>query len=255
MSRRLFVVVLLLGGRLLLAAADPPPPPKSLDPAEAARQGRALVADILAQTPTENLTNTGWLKIRDGKGKRTEFPVRFEILAGAAEWSSRYETLPATNGTSAEQLAVFHAGSQSNRYELSLDAGTNQRTLGPRTITPWMPFAGSDFWVADLGLDFFHWPEQRILKSELRRSRSCQVLESVNPQPAPAAYSRVVSWIDSETSAILQAQAYDAAGKLLKEFDPKKVKKVNGQWQLEEMEIDNFQTGSRTRIEFSFDQK
>jgi hypothetical protein len=39
--------------------------------------------------------------------------------------------------------------------------------------------------------------------------------------------------------------------KLLKEFDPKKVEKVNGVWQLEEMEIRNRQTGSRTRIDFN----
>jgi hypothetical protein len=35
----------------------------------------------------------------------------------------------------------------------------------------------------------------------------------------------------------------------------KKVEKLNGQWQLEEMEINNVQTGSRTRTEFNFDQK
>jgi hypothetical protein len=38
---------------------------------------------------------------------------------------------------------------------------------------------------------------------------------------------------------------------LLKEFEPKKVEKVKGTWQLEEMEIRNRQTGSRTRIEFN----
>jgi len=116
-----------------------------------------------------------------------------------------------------------------------------------------IPFAGSDFWLADLGLEFFHWPEQRILKSELRKSRLCRVLESINPRPAPGAYSRVVSWIDDESRGILHADAYDFQNKLLKEFDTKKFKKVEGQWQLEEMEINNVQTGSRTQIEFNFD--
>jgi hypothetical protein len=37
---------------------------------------------------------------------------------------------------------------------------------------------------------------------------------------------------------------------LLKEFAPKSFKKVNGQWELQEMEIRNVQTGSRTRLEF-----
>jgi hypothetical protein len=114
-----------------------------------------------------------------------------------------------------------------------------------------IPFAGSDFWVCDLGLEFFHWSVQKILKPyEMRRGRSCKVLESNNPNPSPNGYSRVVSWIDNETLGIVQAEAYDAKGKLLKEFYPKDFKKVNGQWGLGEMEMINDQTGSRTWIKF-----
>jgi hypothetical protein len=118
-----------------------------------------------------------------------------------------------------------------------------------------LSFAG-DFGVADLGLEFFHWPKQKILKHEMRRGRACKVLESTNPDLSstnpfpPICYSRVVSWIDNESGGIVQAEAYDAKGKLLKEFAPKSFKKVNGQWELQEMEIRNVQTGTRTRLEF-----
>ena len=112
------------------------------------------------------------------------------------------------------------------------------------------PFCDSDFWVCDLGLEFFHWPAQKILKKEFRRNCSCAVLESTNPNPSPNGYSRVVSWIDEESLGIVMAEAYDAQGKLLKEFYPKDVKKVNGQWQVQSMQIENVQTGSRTRLEF-----
>jgi hypothetical protein len=112
-------------------------------------------------------------------------------------------------------------------------------------------FAGSDFSLADLGLEFFHWPEQRLLKTEMRRGRSCRVLESVNPRPVPGGCSKVLAWIDLETDGIVHAEACDGAGGVLKEFDPKELKKVRGQWQLEEMEINNRRTGSRTRIEFN----
>jgi hypothetical protein len=99
-------------------------------------------------------------------------------------------------------------------------------------------------------LEFFHWPQQKVLKREMRRSRDCTVLESTNPNPSTDGYLRVVSWIDNESSGIVQAEAYDAKNKLLKEFAPKSFTKVNGQWQLQEMEIRNVQTGSRTRLEF-----
>jgi hypothetical protein len=126
--------------------------------------------------------------------------------------------------------------------------GSQTRILSDKEIIT--PFANSDFWIADLGLDFFHWPEQKILKHDMKRGRSCEVLESTNPNSSANSYSRVVSWIDNETLGIIHVEAYDAKGKLLKEFDPKSFKKVNGQWELLEMEIRNDQTGSRTRLEF-----
>jgi hypothetical protein len=81
------------------------------------------------------------------------------------------------------------------------------------------------------------------------------VLESANSNPSTNGYSRVQTWIDNETFGLVQAKAYDAQGKLLKEFYPKDIKKVNGQWQLESMEIRNVQTRSRTRIVFDLKTK
>lgn len=244
--------LLLLGGVILLAGfAEPSPPPKPLDPIEAARQGRELVAEILSQRPAQNFASTGVLKIHDKKNQRTETPVKFEVVAvetNASQWSSVYET----TGTNAPaRLTVFHYSNQPGVYRLTI--GNRSRSLtNNQSMTP---FAGSDFWLADLGLEFFHWPEQKLLKSELRKTRLCRVLESINPQPATNAYSRVVSWIDDESRGILHAEAYDSQNKLLKEFDTKKFKKVNGEWQLEQMEIYNVQTRSRTQLEFNFDAK
>ncbi len=87
----------------------------------------------------------------------------------------------------------------------------------------------------------------------MKRNLFCDVLESTNPHPTPGGYSKVVSWIATEhleDVVIVRADAYDTSGKLLKQFAPTKVEKVNGAWQLEEMEIRNKQTGSRTRIDF-----
>ena len=116
-----------------------------------------------------------------------------------------------------------------------------------------MPFANSDFWLCDLGLEFFHWPGQKIVKKEFARGRGCMVLESTNP--STNGYSRVLSWIDEESGGIVMERAYDAQDRLLKEFYPKDVKKVKGQWQVESLEIDNVQTGSRTRLEFDLEKE
>jgi uncharacterized lipoprotein YajG len=75
-------------------------------------------------------------------------------------------------------------------------------------------------------------------------------LESRRPDSGTNGYARVLSWIHTESGAVVQAEAYDARGKLLKEFRPTAVEKVNGAWQLKEMEIENVQTGSRTTLVF-----
>jgi hypothetical protein len=104
--------------------------------------------------------------------------------------------------------------------------------------------------LSDLGLEFFHWPEQRVPKWEMKRSFGCKVLESRNPHATPDNYARVLSWIHEESGALIQAEAYDARGRLLKEFRPTAVQKVNGQHELKEMEIENVRTRSSTRLTF-----
>jgi hypothetical protein len=213
-------------------------------------QGRQLAQQLLEQRPATNLTQTGVLSIRDGTGNRSEIPLRFQTFVTVTIWSTTYETTSESNHFS---LVVIHEDGKPNQYELFKGAppalALPQFLSGNKTMTP---FAGSDFWVADLGLEFFHWPEQKVLPNttNLKRGRSYTLLESTNPNPSTNSYSRVLSWIDKETCGILEAEAYDFKNKLLKEFAPKSFKKVNGQWELQEMEIRNVQTGSRTRLEF-----
>jgi hypothetical protein len=222
-------------------------------------QGRQLARQILEQSPVTNFSQTGILKIRDEKKKNSELLLTYALVVSPTNWMSIYEVQSGGwDCTTNESLRITHAENNTNYYDHSLKVRSGMIT--PKisggslaSIETMIPFAGSDFWLCDLGLEFFHWPEQKILKKEVRRSRGCTVLESTNP--SANGYSRVVSWIDGETLGIVHAEAYDANGKLLKEFDPKSFKKVNGQWELQEMEIRNVQTGSRTRLEFDLEKK
>ncbi|HEX4343511.1 MAG TPA: outer membrane lipoprotein-sorting protein, partial [Verrucomicrobiae bacterium] len=63
-------------------------------------------------------------------------------------------------------------------------------------------------------------------------------------------YSKVLTWFDNDSLGVVQAQAYDAKGDEVKEFTPESVTKVNGQWQVDEIEMDDVQTYSRTVITF-----
>ncbi|MDD5141378.1 MAG: outer membrane lipoprotein-sorting protein [Verrucomicrobiales bacterium] len=221
-------------------------------------QGRKLAQQLLEQSPAENFTNTGVLKIRDGKGKTTEVPIHFETFVTTTNWTSVYELSP-PNVLTFKKLVVVHDSASSNQYRLTFNFGgdPDKHWIKDNSdIIKMLSFAG-DFGCADLGLEFFHWPQQKVLPktTPLSRGRSYTLLESTNPNPSTNGYSRVLSWIDKETGGILEAEAYDARGKLLKVFEPKSFKKVNGQWELQEMEIRNVQTGSRTRLEFDLNKK
>jgi Outer membrane lipoprotein-sorting protein len=221
-------------------------------------QGRNLARQLADVKPTGNFTNMGTLKIKDAKGKNSEILIKFSVVIKATNWLSIYEGLE-TNAETGDKLRIIHQESLANKYAIvhACGSGITLLQLDDWGVSPLsdeaemtMPFCQSDFWLVDLGLEFFHWPAQKVLKKEVHRSRGCTVLESTNPNPSANGYSRVVSWIDNESLGIVEAYAYDANGKLLKDFYPKDFKKVDGQWQVQTLVMENVQTGSRSRLEF-----
>jgi len=224
------------------------------EPSKAEVEGRVLVAELLAQKPAENSEWRGVLKIRNRERQTTAIPVTGRITVEKDGWKVVYSTI-ATEKSGAETLTVIHSATGTNQYlysRASADSvGGEAKPLTGNEAD--IALAGSDFWLSDLGLDFLHWPGQRLLKKELRRGQSCKVLESVNPHPTTNGYARVVSWIDIDTGGIVHAEAYDQGKKVIKEFDPKEFKKINGRWELQEMEIRNVKTGSRTRLEVNLE--
>lgn len=228
---------------------------------DAELQGRALAQKLLAQWPEKDFTNTGILKIRGENDQRRELPVTCETTVNATGWQTRYEAKYGTNDTDVITLIVTHVGTETNRYLAFEDRRKDNKpsfqvvphvgmgVSGNRTM---IPFAGSDFWLCDLGLEFFHWPQQKVLPktTNLKRGREYTLLESINPNPTTNGYTRVVSWIDKESGGILEAEAYDAAGHKLKDFYPKSLEKVNGQYQVQSMIMENSQTGSKSVFEF-----
>jgi hypothetical protein len=234
---------------------NPDPPPKPIERAEGERQARPLVARLLAQEPAQNSTNTGLVRIRSTKRDWRALPAYFEITVTPTNYSTIYKV----NGSDTQPesiLTITHTDAKPNRYFLSERASksadlTTRELSGAQLMTP---FAGSDFCAADLGLEFLHWPDQRVLKKEFRNHVFCSVLQSTNPDPGSTGYSRVESWIGTDHPdeiALAHADAYDASGKRVKQFEPKELKKVNGAYQLESMEMLNNSLGTVTVIEFN----
>jgi hypothetical protein len=236
-------LLFLLSTLMVLNAAEPSRP-IILPPAEGAREGRALAREIISMRPGQDAVSTGVLKTRQPRTAETAAPVRFEIQITGTNWSSLYESPGMASGIT--KLTVIHKDGQPNEYCI-VENGMEKSISGNQTM---IPFAGSDFWVADLGLEFLFWPEQRVLRKEIRRGQSCSVLESINPNPAAGAYARVLSWVDIDTGGVINADAFGSDGKPMKEFIAKSVKKVRGQWELKEIEMNDRRTRSRTTLTF-----
>jgi len=252
----LFRLSLLLSALFAVAAMAPPSQPITLPPEQAAKEGRALVDEMLSQPPDAS-TTTGVLAIRSKIGYR-EILVDFQTTVTSTNWLSDYK---AHYSDATRHILILHTPNHPNTYTQFASARNeddekiDNRNSAQPVKDIWAPFAGSDFSIADLGLEFLHWPDQKLLQKEMKRSRSCRVLESTNPNPAAGGYAKVKSWVDNESHGILLAQAFDAKGNKLKEFAPGDFSKskTTGQWQLGKMQISNFQTDSSTTVRFDVD--
>jgi hypothetical protein len=219
--------------------------------------GQDLAAALCSMRPVEDADWRGVMKI-SGRGHQTlAIPVTCRTTTGESAWTVTYTT-GATNSVVAEKLVINFSTNAPPQYLYSRAASPGAPLGEARHLSGAeadIPLGGSDFWLSDLGFEFYHWPDQNRLKGEMRRGKPCFVLQSVNPHPAVGGYGRVKVWIEKESGAPLQAETYGADGKVLKEFELGSVKKVNDRYQLKDMEIINYQTGSRTRLVFDLDAK
>jgi hypothetical protein len=223
-------------------------------------EGQKLAAEIRSQIPEENMEVNGILVVRNADGKRSKVPFHYQVIVGDRGWSTVYETRP-SRSEPIEKLEVVRTAGHPNQYRHSPPTGTESQNGNADSLkgdAAMIPFAGSDFWLADLGLEFLHWPQQRIVeeaKIKMRKSRPCKVLESVNPKPDARGYTRVRSWIDSKTGGVILAEAYGPDNKLMKEFEIGGLVKINGQYELKNMEMRNAQSDTQTILEFKYQKK
>ena len=206
--------------------AEPRPAP--LNPVQAEKVARALMAEMLAQKPEQNVTNTGADdESRDAEGKEREDPGAVRGRRPPQPTGSA-SMKPCRRRRAWRSEADGHPLRWTSPIAMSLFALPT-----PAPPTPWpgswlpdqtmIPFGGSDFWVAAQCR-----AESSALAASTEPGRegnaAQQVLRQVGErQPAAVfgGYARVESWIIAEKPhGIVHADAYDAHGEVLKRFDP-----------------------------------
>ena len=216
-----------------------------------------LADRLRSAEPDETSEVHGTLIIHDGKVV-TQVPVicRVVLKGGTCRKQCMSDFFPTTS-MGAEKLIVIHSTNGPNQYLYAHSARPGGELPKLEPLPPAeadISLAGSDFTLADLGLEFLHWPQQARLPDETKLGQACNVLESRNPDAREIV--RIRSDIDQETGGLLIATGYDAGGHVIKEFSlsGSSFKKVNGHWRLEKMEIRNHKKRSRTELKFDINE-
>jgi hypothetical protein len=215
------------------------------------------LANEMRQTQLLNYAEiSGALKTKGRRGKRSSMALRLTTAVKDGQWQSIFQATDPTSGA-VSQLTILRSPEKGPQYYL---ASAPKKDLPLENGEPLAPddamasFAGSNFWMVDLGLEFFYWPTQKLLRDariKMRKGISCFVLESQRDGTTDDGYFRVRSWISRDHGGLIYAEAYGANGKRIKTFEVSDVEKINGEWKLKELRIRNEIARSTTELIFN----
>jgi len=222
--------------------------------ADPIREGQALAKELrLVQLGIPGPI-TATFKIRKRDGTRVEHDVQKHTEQFENGWRDLFQISKGSTAES-EWLWIKHSAGASPSYKLAVSRQLPTAPDAFRNLNSEQAMASigeSDFWIVDLGLDFLHWPDQRIFQSKIKRRKgvACRLLESSRPTRSLSGYYRVRSWISIENGGIVYAEAFDINDRKIKVFEVAGVEKIEGVWYLKGLRIRNLRDKSMTVLEF-----
>ena len=206
--------------------------------------GEVLARSIRDSLPAEDavIDATMEVTLRDRTRVKTSLKIQTKRL-GQAECLMTYETNPSK--VDGVHWVIHRTIAKPNRYRIGKKA---KHLAKPAEMH--VGLAKSAFTLADLGLEFLHWPNQTTIRKQRRKSRACHVLESSRTSADDGGFLRVVTWVDIKSGGILAADFFSLATKAKKRFSVKGLTKSDGQWQVDEMEMIDVEGRTRSRLQF-----
>ena len=217
-----------------------PLPPVPTDVAGQKAMGAVLAESLRGIRLVNQDEIKGNLRIRKPRGKRENVPVTFRAKADGV---AQVETFETAKGT----LQIRKTPNKPNEYFFIAPKAQEWKKMEGAALN--QVFAGSDFTLGDLGLEFLQWPNQQVIGRESRLRETCNILLSKPGKVLPGGYSQVKCWVEIHNRALLCVEAYRGT-KRVKLFQAKSFKKLEGEWQLRELELRNDVTDARTQIQF-----
>ncbi len=214
-----------------------------------------LLHDVVARLPIDPIHVSGKLLVRRRRGVPVA-SLDFELDAHWGDTPARatYHIRDAF-GRSLEELSVTHGESTSYQYA----------TGDPLQKTDLPDLSGAiqetDLSWIDLTFAYLWWPGGKIVGEESIRSFDCYILDIPAPQSQKVAdggpkaesegaspYASVRLWISKKAHMMLQAEGYDANGKILRRLWVRNFKKIADQWMIKEMEVQRYPEVHRTKL-------
>lgn len=216
--------------------------------------GHDLALRLRTVMPQAPSTNQAMLKIRGTHG-RTQVPVVVIARPGSGGWSVEYRVGRAGSEPGLQVWTIHHRLDGAPRYERQQPApSATNTTATTATATATVTEAqgletlgDGDFALRELGMEFLHWPDQRLRGRELSNGRWCQVLESRSGRPDGPAVVR--SWIDENLGVLLSAEVYDGRQRRLKQFSITQFREQGDRWSCSVSMVDD-RRGTKTELSF-----
>lgn len=203
---RLLLAALLALSPAFSSFGEPPP------------DARAILRSVRLAQSAQRLNLNG--QLRTGPQK---IPFRLRVESGTV----RYEF------SEPPQAIVLRLGDKGSRLE-EVSGGAAERVSPARFDDK---VRGTDISYEDLSMRFLYWPEGAVQGEETKLLRRCWKVR-VEPGGTESQYGLVVLWVEQESGALLQAEAYDKAGNFARRFSVRSVQKAEGAWILKQMRIE-----------------
>lgn len=190
------------------AAADDPP------------DAHAILRTVRIAQAAQNRALRGELR---NAGKTV--PFRLNMSAGVVRYE--FTTPPLT--------LQLRLGERDSRLEEITKGGTEKVT--PARFDTRV--AGTDLSYEDVSLRFLYWPKATVEGEQTMILQKCWIIRVEPASPKDSQYGSVKLWIAKNSGALMQAEAYNAAGKFVRRFKVISGQKTDeGLWILKEMRIE-----------------
>lgn len=200
---------------------------RGLAVAEETPDAQAILKTVRVAQTAQKRTLSGEIR---SAGKTV--PFRLSMVGGGIRYE--FETPPLT--------LQLRLGERDSRFEEITKGGTERIT--PARFDSRV--AGTDISYEDLALRFLYWPKATVEGEQTMILQKSWIVRVQPAFPKDSQYASVKLWIAKNSGALMQAEAYDAAGKLVRRFKVISGQKIDDLWILKEMRIEWVGAGQST---------